>query len=116
MGMRMLTVMVCLASLLQAADTSTKQAAKQAKAAYQRAEKLAKAGDWASAFAAYQEATDKAPKSYVYIVHRELARQAYVAQLMQNGRFGDAYAVDPANDNAKLQADRAAAAVRTTSC
>src|ERR1039457_6850175 len=103
MGMRMLTVMVCLASLLQAADTN----AKQAKAAYKQAEKLAKAGDWKGAFAAYQEATEKLPESYYYIIHREIARQNLVAQLMKEGHYTEAFAIDPTNDNAKLQAERA---------
>jgi general secretion pathway protein D len=107
MGMRMLLVMVCLASLLQAADTAPKSNIKEAKAAYKLAEKLAKAGDWKGAFEAYKEASEKLPESYYYIIHREIARQNLAAQMMKEGQYAAAYAIDPTNDNARLQAERA---------
>lgn len=106
MGMRMLLVVVCLAGVLHAAGTADKNRQKEAKAAYQRAEKMAKAGDWAGAFAAYKEASEKLPQSYYYIIHRELARQQVVAQLMKEGRYSEAYKIDPSDERARLLADR----------
>jgi len=81
--------------------------AKGARAAFRLAQKAERRNDLATAFTAYREASEKDPSNASYIFRRELLRQAYAWSLVRQGQFAEAYAVDPTNDFARQQANRA---------
>ncbi|GEM_PF-5597613 len=80
--------------------------ARAARAAFRAAEKAERKNDLAAAFAGYQTAAAKDPSNSHYIVRRELARQAYAAQLIREGKYTEAYQVDPSNEFARQQQAR----------
>jgi general secretion pathway protein D len=81
--------------------------ARGARAAFRLAQKAERKNDLATAFTAYKEASEKDPSNATYIFRRELIRQAYASSLVRQGKFAEAYAVDPTNDFARQQANRA---------
>jgi general secretion pathway protein D len=112
MGMRMLRLVVYLAAIAGPAWTQGLGAtlpapdARGARAAVRLAQKAEKKGDVATAYTAYKEASEKDPSNGTYIVQRELLRQAYAASLIKQGKFAEAYAIDPTNERARQQAYR----------
>lgn len=114
MGLRMLRIVVCLAALGGPAWAQTQGLgaelpalnARRARAAYRVAQKAERKNDLATAFTAYKEASEKDPSNPTYIFRRELLRQAYASSLVKQGKFAEAYAVDPTNEFARQQAAR----------
>jgi type II secretory pathway component GspD/PulD (secretin) len=81
---------------------SPAQNSKLARAAFERGLKAEKAENWASAFAAYAEATEQDPTSQEYLLRREVARSRLVGEAVDRAER-DALIGDLARARKELQ-------------